>query len=98
MDRLTDYRRSAWPNRLPRRSRISNFLSRKLLEELPDHLRAVDVAVLWAEPHVDDAPEARVREVAGHAVAAMVDAVEHSVAPRRTARGDPRHRGRVRFV
>src|SRR5262249_38471863 len=68
--------------------------SRKLLEERPDRLSAVDVVVLRPEESIGKAREAGVG-AAGHAVAAIIDAVEHDVAPRRAARVDPRHGGAV---
>src|ERR1700722_10699435 len=71
---------------------------RKTLEKFPDDFGAVDIAVLRAEQQADDAGKTHVRGFAGHAVAAMIDAVEHDIAALRAGRLDARHTGRVRLV
>src|ERR1700722_6567809 len=71
---------------------------RKLPEKFPDHLRAVDVAILRSQQQADDARKAGVGKAAGHAVAALVDAIEHDGPAAWAARGHPRHRGRVRRI
>src|SRR5271170_4028003 len=72
--------------------------SRKPLEKRPDRFRAVDVVVLRAQHVVHHARKTCVVETAGHAMAAVIDAVEHDVAPFRTARFNARHRALVRRV
>src|SRR5215471_2717065 len=70
----------------------------KPLEEIPDHLGAVDVVVLWPEYVGDHAGKAGVRDAARHAVAAVIDAVEHDVTSRRATRSDSRHRALIRRI
>src|SRR3954447_7677027 len=69
--------------------------SRKLAEERPDRLGAVDVAVLRPEQAGCDLREAGIRKKSGHAMAAIVDAIKQDVMPARAARGDPRDGGLV---
>src|ERR1017187_6820823 len=57
--------------------------SLKLPEKRPDRLGAVDVMILRAQKRIHHAREARVRKTAGHAMAAIVDAIEHDIAPGR---------------
>src|SRR5258708_1078258 len=82
----------------PQGRRAMALASRKPLEERPGRLGSGDVVVLRAEHGIDHALEARVGEAAGHAVAAVVDAVEHDVATLRASRFDPRHRALVGIV
>src|SRR5258708_1311878 len=70
----------------------------EISQKTPDRFGAVDVAVLRAQEGVDRAREARVGKAAGHPVAAVVDAIEHDIAPPWAARGNPRHRALIRFV
>src|SRR5260370_1498248 len=71
---------------------------RKLAEKRPDRLGAVDVAILRSEERGRDAWKARIRRVAGHAMAAAVDAIEHGIASRRAVPRDQRHRALVRTI
>src|SRR5664279_3783171 len=72
--------------------------SLKLPEKRPDRFRAVDVTVLRTQKRIDHAREARVGKTARHPVAAVVDAIEHDIAPPWAARRNPRHRALVGFV
>src|SRR5437763_6219079 len=71
---------------------------RKSLEEIPDDLGAIDIVILRAQQPVHHARKARIGKTAGHAVAAIIDAVEHDIASGRATRRDPRHRGLVGLV
>src|SRR3982074_3024628 len=72
--------------------------SRELAETFPERGGAVDVAILRTQKRVHHARQTRVRDSAGHAGAAAVDAIENDIAPRRTARRDPRHRALVSLI
>src|SRR5437764_1303233 len=82
----------------PRPPRAMGAASGKSLEKFPDNLCAVDVMVLRPQRDVDGARKARIGEAAGHAVAAVIDAVEHDIASGRTAGFDPRYGGPVILI
>src|SRR6185312_11419642 len=85
---VSDLKMAAFPSPLGRRAPASL----KLLEKGPDHFGAVDVVVLRAQHVVHHARKARVREAAGHAMTAIIDAVQYDVDAGGTFRGNLRHR------
>src|SRR5258707_13518858 len=72
------------PRRRMRRGQCMRPLP-KLREESPDRLGAVDVAVLPPQQARRDVRKAVIRGQSGHALAAIVVAIEHYVVPGRAA-------------